>query len=190
MLKRICRGLLCLFFAGASFVSAQSVSSVTATGNSVRCVLSNGSAVDFQPANPYMVRVEYRQGNANSAVSELMDSAYSSTETFTSTSLTTDPVVLTGANYTVSIAKTTFGIVFKNSSGTTLYSSTAVSQYTANGTVIAGNYYGFRNQSYTNNGGTLVTSGAGNLKIFDPANIQEGGRGALFMDNKGIWHYC
>jgi alpha-glucosidase len=180
MLKRICRGLLCLFFAGASFVSAQSVSSVTATGNSVRCVLSNGSAVDFQPANPYMVRVEYRQGNANSAVSELMDSAYSSTETFTSTSLTTDPVVLTGANYTVSIAKTTFGIVFKNSSGTTLYSSTAVSQYTANGTVIAGNYYGFRNQSYTNNGGTLVTSGAGNLKIFDPANIQEGGAEAPF----------
>ena len=176
MCAKMNRAMFCILMtcAAPALVSAQTVTGVTQpTANTVRCALSNGSAVDFQPANPYMVRVEYRQANGNSTVSELMDPNYSSTESFTATSLTTDPIVLTGPNYSVSIARTTFGIVFRNGAGTTLFSSTAVSQFTVNGTVVAGNYYGVHNQSYGNNGGSLTI--AGNIAIYDPAQVQQGG---------------
>jgi alpha-glucosidase len=166
---------------------AQSVSSVTVTGNTVRCALSNGSAVDFSPANDYMVRVEYRQANANSAVSDLMDANYSSTAAFTNINQSGDPVVLTGPNYSISIAKATFGIVFKNSAGTVLFSSSAVSQFTLNGTIVAGNYYGISNQTYFSLGvlysgsNNLIVSGNGQTyQIFDAYNMQEGGAASPF----------
>ncbi len=167
--------------------NAQSVSSVTVTGNTVRCMLSNGSAVDFSPANDYMVRVEYRQANANSAVSDIMDANYSSTATFASVNQTGDPVVLTGTHYTVSIAKSAFGIVFKNDQGTTLFTSTALSQYMLNGAIVAGNYYGVNNQTYNTLGAlyagsnNLIVSGAGqSYQIFDPYGMQEGGASSPF----------
>jgi alpha-glucosidase len=140
-----------LFIASATWVNAQSVSSVTVTGNTVRCMLSNGSAVDFSPATESMVRVEYRQGNQNSKMSEVMDSAYVSTLAFSSANTSGDPITLAGPNYSVSIAKSPFGIVFKNASGTTLFTSSSVGQYTLNGTVISGNYYGVRNATYHDN---------------------------------------
>ena len=179
MCVKMNRAMFCVLMtcAAAALVSAQTVTGVTQPNvNTVRCALSNGSAVDFQPANPYMVRVEYRQANGNSTVSELMDPNYSSTEAFTAMSLATDPIVLTGPNYTVTIPKTpAFGIVFRNSLGTTLFSSTAVSQFTVNGTIVAGNYYGVHNQSYGNNGGGLTIAIPSNIAIYNPAQVQQGG---------------
>ena len=72
MCARMNRAMFCVLMtcAAAALVSAQTVTGVTQpTANTVRCALSNGSAVDFQPANPYTVRVEYRQANGNSTVS-------------------------------------------------------------------------------------------------------------------------
>jgi alpha-glucosidase len=167
---------LVITIGSAAVIQAQSVNGVTQPdANTVRCALSNGSAVDFEPANPYMVRVEYRQNNNNSTVSELMDSSYTSTETFTSTSLTTDPIVLTGPNYSVSIARTTFSIVFRNSGGTTLFSSTGVSQSTVNGTIISGTYYGVHNTSTNNNGGGLTITIPGTVQIYVATQVRQGG---------------
>jgi alpha-glucosidase len=151
-------------------VNAQSVSSVTTSGNTVQCILSNGSAVYFSPATDNMVRVEYRQGNANSSVSDIMDANYSSTATFTNVSSAGDPIVLTGPNYSVTIAKATFGIVFKNSAGTTLFSSTAVAQYSLSATILGGNYYGIVNQTYWgggyNNPSSNLVSGTGDVVMY------------------------
>jgi len=162
-------------------VHAQSVTTVTVTGNIVRCVLSTGSAVDFSPATENMVRVEFRQANANSAVSNLMDPNYTSTLTFTNVNQAGDPIVLTGPNYSVSIAKSAFGIIFKNSQGTTLFSSTAVGQFSLKGTIVAGNYYGLNNQTYNDPyipSSNLVISG--DKVLFDDYHMQEGGGSSPF----------
>lgn len=170
-----------IFGVFSALVNAQSVSTVTITGSTVRCVLSNGSAVDFSPATESMVRVEYRQGNANSTVSDLMDQAYSSTLTFTDVNQTADPIVLTGPNYSVSIAKSAFGIIFKNSQGAALFTSTAIGQYSLKGTIVAGSYYGLNNQTYNDPyvpASNLVVSG--DKVIFDPYHMQEGGGSSPF----------
>jgi alpha-glucosidase len=165
----------------AVLVSAQSVTTVTVTGNTVRCVLSTGNAVDFSPATENMVRVEYRQGNANSTVSELMDAKYSSSLSFTNVNQAGDPIVLTGPNYSVTIAKGTFGIIFKNSAGTALFTSTTISQYSLKGAIIAGNYYGLNNQTYNDQydpPSNLVISG--DKLLFDAYHMQEGGASSPF----------
>jgi alpha-glucosidase len=134
-------------------------------------MLSNGSAVDFSPATDCMVRVEYRLNNQNSMASAVMDSAYSSSLTFTSTGTGGDPITLAGPNYSVSIAKTSFGIVFKNSQGATLFSSTSVGQNQLNGTVVAGTYYGVRNCAYGNNQNYASYIFSGSQHLFDGVEL-------------------
>ncbi len=164
-----------LFGVCAGWVHAQSVSTVTVTGNTVRCMLSNGSAVDFSPATENMVRVEYRQSNAGSNVSDIMDANYSSTLSFTNINQAGDPIILTGPNYSVTIAKAAFGIVFKNNAGTILFSSTSIGQYSLKGTIIAGNYYGLNNVTYDDDydpSKGLVQSG--DVTLFNSTATNEG----------------
>jgi len=165
----------------AMTANAQSVSTVTVTGNIVRCVLSNGSAVDFSPATASMVKIEYRQANASSVVSDIIDPNYSSSLTFTNVDQTADPIVLTGPNYSLSVAKAAFGIVFKNSAGTVLFSTTSLSQFSIKSTIIGGNYYGLNNQTYNDPyvpSSNLVISG--DKVIFDDYHMNEGGATSPF----------
>jgi alpha-glucosidase len=111
-------------------------------------MLGSGSAVDFSPANDFMVRVEYRQGNQNASVSEIMDPNYSSSVSFTNVSKDADPIVLTGANYIVSIAKNPFNITFKNTAGKILFTTSKVDQTNLVGMTGSGNFYGCRATRY------------------------------------------
>jgi alpha-glucosidase len=162
---------------------ADNVASVDVSGNRVRLMLGGGSAVDFTPANDNMVRVEYRQGNQNSAVSEIMDHNFSSSVSFTNVSKDGNPIVLTGVTYSVSIAKSPFAITFKNSQGTTLFTSSKVEQNALGGTVVSNaTFYGGRSTRYYSQN-NLQYNFSGSKPIFNSTSdfLRQGMASAPFL---------
>lgn len=139
---------------------SQNVTNVTQSGSTV--LLTFGSdQIAIKPISERMVCIEYKNKSQTAVPSEIINPDLPQNISFTSTSITSDPILLKGAQFILKITKAPMTIEFQDQSGKSLFKSNVngLSKTKLTGTTISGKYYGLRQVLATQQNNTKLTIG-------------------------------